>query len=260
MPGLRDGGRFEFRVIAVNEAGPGAPSKPSEPITAGVMKFKPGPPEGLEPDRVTKSAVTLSWRPPKNDGGSKIIGYIIEQKHKDEKEFKELNSYPHPSLSYTSVNLIEHEKYCFRVSAVNEIGRGEPCRATDWVTVGEQPNQPKIDLSCVKDIRVRAGEDFSVNINYTGFPKPTAQFWKDDVQLNSDSRVHIQVTEEFVSIIVKASVREDAGHYRLKLTNDAGYDTAAFKVSFINMKIDQLELVWQCVVVLVPPEHFALSQ
>ena len=93
-------------------------------------------------------------------------------------------------------------------SAVNEVGRGEPSRATSYVKIGEQPNQPKIDLSCVRDIRVPAGEDFSVNINYTAFPKPTAQFWNEDVELGSDSRVHIQVTEEFVSIIVTKAVRK----------------------------------------------------
>ena len=90
VPGLRDGGRYEFRVVACNEAGPGQPSKPSVPITAGVMKYRPGPPEGLNPDRVTKSSVALSWRPPKDDGGSKIVGYIVEMKHKDEKDFHDL--------------------------------------------------------------------------------------------------------------------------------------------------------------------------
>ena len=103
-----------------------------------------------------------------------------------------------------AARLTEKAEYSFRVSAVNEIGRGEPSRATQFVKIGEQPNQPKIDLSCVKDIRVVAGEDFSVNINYTAWPKPTAQFWNEDTELGSDSRVHIQVTDEFVSIIVKA--------------------------------------------------------
>jgi hypothetical protein len=199
------------------------------------MKFPPGPPEGLNADRVTRSDVTLSWRPPKDDGGSRIVGYVVEQRHKSESTFREVNSsFPHPHLSYTCTSLREHEEYCFRVSAVNDVGRGEPCKATSWIKVGEQANQPKIDLSCVKDIRVRAGDDFSVNINYAGFPKPTAQFWKDELQVHTDSRVHIQVTEDFVSIIVKASTREDAGHYRLKLTNDAGYDTASFRVTVLD--------------------------
>ena len=82
------------RVIACNEAGPGQPSKPSVPITAGVMKYKPGPPEGLNPDRVTKSSVALSWRPPKDDGGSKIVGYIVEMKHKNDKDFHDLVRFP----------------------------------------------------------------------------------------------------------------------------------------------------------------------
>lgn len=37
---LRENARYEFRVIAVNEAGPGKPSKPSESITAKEQKSK----------------------------------------------------------------------------------------------------------------------------------------------------------------------------------------------------------------------------
>ncbi|CAB4063293.1 unnamed protein product [Lepeophtheirus salmonis] len=213
VPGLIDGTRYEFRIIACNEAGPGLPSKSSEPITASVQKFKPGPPEGLNPDRITKNSVTLSWRPPRDDGGCKIKGYIVQQKHKDQSDFIDINTYPHNELSYTVSRLSERQEYSFRVIAVNEMGQSEPSKATPNLKLGEQPNQPKIDL---------------------GYPKPTAQLWNEDTDLKGDSRVIMQVTEEFVSIIVKKSTTSDAGHYRLKLANDSGYDTATFNVSVLD--------------------------
>ena len=88
------------------------------------------------------------------------------------------------------------------------------CRATPYCTVCEQANQPKLDIDCVKDIRVVEGEDFSLNINFTAFPMPTAQLWNEDVDLSLDSRVKMKVMDKFVSIILQGSVKTDDGHYR----------------------------------------------
>lgn len=41
VDGLEEGQTYEFRVRAVNEAGPGDPSKPCQPVTCKPRKMKP---------------------------------------------------------------------------------------------------------------------------------------------------------------------------------------------------------------------------
>lgn len=78
--------------------------------------------------------------------------------------------------------------------AVNEAGRSKPSRPSVNVLVEEQPNKPCLDLSGVRDITVKAGDDFSIHIPYIGFPLPTATWFNNDQIINdSDPRVHIQV-------------------------------------------------------------------
>ena len=40
----------------------------------------PSAPAAPEVSGVTRTSVTLSWRPPRSDGGSEITGYYVESK------------------------------------------------------------------------------------------------------------------------------------------------------------------------------------
>ena len=41
----------------------------------------PGPPTGpLEVTNLTKSGCTLTWKPPKDDGGNRVLHYVIEKR------------------------------------------------------------------------------------------------------------------------------------------------------------------------------------
>lgn len=74
--------------------------------------------------------------------------------------------------------LKEGDEYQFRVVAVNDIGPSEPSRPSASILVEEQSNKPCMDLGGVRDITVRAGEDFSIHVPFFGFPLPTASWFK----------------------------------------------------------------------------------
>lgn len=88
----------------------------------------------------------------------------------------------------------EGDEYQFRVIAVNDVGPSEPSRPSGNVLIEEQANKPCMDLGALRDITVRAGEDFSIHVPYVAFPKPTASWFANDTLLDdSDTRVHQQV-------------------------------------------------------------------
>lgn len=186
VTGLFNGQTYQFRVKAVNEAGPGRPSKSSEPITCRPPLEPPGSPEGLRVGKVTKNSAELTWMRPISDGGGPILGYIVEKKRWEEAEWQDCNMKPIKDTRFVVPNLPENAQYEFRVRAVNAAGPGEPCKPTEPVTIQDQPGRPCIDVSQVKDITVRAGQEFTIRIPFTGAPKPIASFINDNKEIFED--------------------------------------------------------------------------
>lgn len=196
----------------------------------------PSAPEPPRPDRIGRNCVTLSWRPPTQDGGAKIKGYLVEYKQKDEDEWTPANSLPHPDPNYTVLGLNEMDEYYFRVIAVNEVGPSAPSRPSTLIKIEEQANKPRIDLSGIRDITVKAGEDFSIHVPYTGFPKPTSTWYHDDedIKIDQDPRIHEQLTDDFCAMIVTNAKRSDTGPYKLRLQNPSGFDTVSVNVRVLD--------------------------
>ena len=81
----------------------------------------------LEAVKTTPSEITLQWKPPKDNGGSKIDHYILEKKPKGSNKWQRVPGNISPDeTEATAKNLEEGQEYDFRVMAVNENGESEP--------------------------------------------------------------------------------------------------------------------------------------
>lgn len=71
--------------------------------------------------------ISLTWTTPTNNGGTPIIGYLVECKRTDTADWIRCNVPRNlQETNYIIQNLIDKAEYQCRVTAVNKVGFGEP--------------------------------------------------------------------------------------------------------------------------------------
>lgn len=92
----------------------------------------PGPPVSPKVTDTSNSTISLSWTKPANDGGSEILGYLVECKRTDATDWIRCNVPKNlQDTHYVVTGLLEKSEYQLRVSAVNKAGFGQPCEVPD---------------------------------------------------------------------------------------------------------------------------------
>ena len=80
----------------------------------------------------------LTWKPPKQDGGSKIETYHIKMKE-DDGEWVELAKVKGFEKDYKVENLKPGKSYLFAVTAENEVGQSQSVETTSAVVPKRKP-------------------------------------------------------------------------------------------------------------------------
>lgn len=94
--------------------------------TITLIPDKPLIPEGpIIVEALLKNSVIISWKPPKDDGGSMITNYIVEKREAKEGAQWHLVSSSISGTTCRIPNLIESAGYYFRVAAQNQYGISE---------------------------------------------------------------------------------------------------------------------------------------
>uniref|UniRef100_A0A8C1GY96 Titin n=1 Tax=Cyprinus carpio TaxID=7962 RepID=A0A8C1GY96_CYPCA len=146
ISGLTQDESYEFRVFARNSAGA------TVQVNICVLD-KPGPPEGpISITGVTSEQCCISWKPPKQDGGSKITHYIVEKRETSRLLWTVVEPKVQ-ALNLKIMKLLEGNEYIFRILPVNKFGVGEPLQSSAVVIKNPftPPDAPKgVEVSNVK--------------------------------------------------------------------------------------------------------------
>lgn len=98
----------------------------------------PERPEDLQVTSVTKDSISLSWNPPKYNGGSDITMYVLECRLIGKDKFFRATKEKLLDRKYVHDGLKEGDTYEYRVCAVNIVGQGKPSFCTKPITCRDE--------------------------------------------------------------------------------------------------------------------------
>lgn len=121
--GLAHSTTYTYRVSAINDIGTSQPSNTSSATTFNVV---PMPPTGLKAT-VQVLKIDLNWNTPSDNGGTQITGYMIERSVNNGNTWSTIVSNTgNTGTTYSDTNVLPLTTYTYRVSAINDIGTGNP--------------------------------------------------------------------------------------------------------------------------------------
>jgi titin len=99
----------------------------------------PSPPTGpLEFSEITKTTAVVSWKPPKDNGGSPIMHYIVEKREARKTSYTQVEKLGPKAQSCKIQYLLENTEYFIQVRAQNKVGVSQPL-ASDKPLVPKHP-------------------------------------------------------------------------------------------------------------------------
>ncbi|XP_063810375.1 myomesin-3 isoform X2 [Pseudophryne corroboree] len=218
VTGLTDGHFYEFRARALNSAGVGKMSEPSDLFKCEEWTMpEPGPPYDVRCREVRNNTLMLHWECPVYTGNSSITGYLVEACEEGSTEWKRIIEKPTPETHMRISDLETKKSYQFRVLAVNTSGAGIPSLPCDPVVPASKPG--------TNEIEVGVDDEGLIYLSFEN-PEPidSPQFlWSKDYKGAPDpDKTDISTEGNKSKVILTNPSNEDAGIYSVEVPNTDG--------------------------------------
>ncbi|XP_025919577.1 immunoglobulin-like and fibronectin type III domain-containing protein 1 [Apteryx rowi] len=231
MTNLKMGLQYEFRVAAVNAAGVGEASAPSQPVFAQDSTKPPGQVRDLRVASSDSTSITLTWRKPEPKGGVDVKGYEVEMRSYDNLKWTKCSALPIKATTYTVKGLQTKELYFLRVRALNDSGLGEAAELETFIEAALPVVPPRflIDDRVKSFLIIKAGNTIRVPIPFEASPDPVVTWLKDGLPL--PKRATINTEHGTTQLLIEAAEFSDSGTYTVELQNGSGNkETFSFQV------------------------------
>ena len=88
---------------------------------------------------------------------------------------------------------------------------------------------PKLEYgSTLSRLQLKGGQTLNLDVNYSGYPKPRVEWLFNDAALPSNTDV--MTSDSSTTLRARAVTKDNAGQYKLRVSNSAGETTATFDV------------------------------
>nr|XP_021147124.1 immunoglobulin-like and fibronectin type III domain-containing protein 1 isoform X2 [Columba livia] len=231
MTNLKRGLQYEFRVAAVNAAGMGDASEPSQAVFARDSTKPPGQVQDLKVSSSNGTSITLTWKRPESKDGFDVKGYEVEMRSYNNLNWTKCNALPIEATTYTIKGLQAKETYFLRVRALNDSGAGEAAELEACVKDAPPVVAPRllIDDTVKNLLVVKAGNTIRVTIPFEASPDPVVTWLKDGLSLSN--RATINTENGTTQLLIGAAEFPDSGTYTIELQNSLGKrETFTFQV------------------------------
>uniref|UniRef100_A0A3B3U0A8 Immunoglobulin-like and fibronectin type III domain-containing protein 1 n=1 Tax=Poecilia latipinna TaxID=48699 RepID=A0A3B3U0A8_9TELE len=222
------GRRYCYRIRAKNAEGISDYLQTGD-IPAGVLRY-PGPPTAPKVASAFKDCINLSWCPPCDTGGTKIMGYNLEKNKTGTNYWSLVNQNgPITDTKHAVKDVFEGAEYQFRVSAINLSGAGEPSIPCEAVIARNPKMRPRFKDRNMKTLMVvKSGNTIRVNINFEASPMPDISWVKDGIPLLK----HVTITnsDRGSQLLIPTSERSDSGIYTITVKNIVGQESFSVEI------------------------------